>query len=133
MDRQQAERELRNSREQLRNLSSHLESVREEERTRLAREIHDELGQALTALKMDISWLIKHRVDDNDSVLKKTRSMEELLDSTIRTVQRLCGELRPGLLDDLGLAAAIEWQAEEFQNRTGIRVRSGGELAGGLN
>ena len=64
LQRQQSEKELRNSREQLRNLSSHLESVREEERTRLAREIHDELGQALTALKMDISWLIKHRVDE---------------------------------------------------------------------
>jgi signal transduction histidine kinase len=120
MERQQAEKELRNSREQLRNLSSHLESVREEERTRLAREIHDELGQALTALKMDTFWLIKHRVDEPDSVLKKIRSMEELLDATIRTVQRLSGELRPGLLDDLGLAAAIEWQAEEFQNRSGI-------------
>ena len=120
LQRQQSEKELRNSREQLRNLSSHLESVREEERTRLAREIHDELGQALTALKMDISWLIKHRVDEADSVLKKTRSMEGLLDATIRTVQRLSGELRPGLLDDLGLAAAIEWQAEEFQNRSGI-------------
>jgi signal transduction histidine kinase len=120
LQRKQSEKELRNSREQLRNLSSHLESVREEERTRLAREIHDELGQALTALKMDISWLIKHRVDEADLILKKTRSMEGLLDATIRTVQRLSGELRPGLLDDLGLAAAIEWQAEEFQNRSGI-------------
>jgi len=120
LQRLQSEKELRNSREQLRNLSSHLESVREEERTRLAREIHDELGQALTALKMDISWLIKHRMDEADLILKKTRSMEGLLDATIRTVQRLSGELRPGLLDDLGLAAAIEWQTEEFQDRTGI-------------
>ena len=117
---QQAEEELRNSREQLRNLSSHLESVREEERTRLAREIHDELGQALTALKMDISWLSNHLEDEKNATQKKTRSMNGLVDETIRTVQRLSGELRPGLLDDLGLAAAIEWQAEEFQNRTGI-------------
>jgi len=117
---QQAEEELRNSRGQLRNLSSHLESVREEERTRLAREIHDELGQALTALKMDIFWLNRHLTNETDSILKKTRSMEGLVDTTIRTVQRLSGELRPGLLDDLGLAAAIEWQTEEFQDRTGI-------------
>jgi signal transduction histidine kinase len=117
---QQAEEDLRHSRGQLRNLSSHLESIREEERTRLAREIHDELGQALTALKMDIFWLNKHLVKETDSILKKTRSMEGLIDATIRTVQRLSGELRPGLLDDLGLAAAIEWQAEEFQDRTGI-------------
>jgi signal transduction histidine kinase len=117
---QQAEENLRNSRGQLRNLSSHLESVREEERTRLAREIHDELGQALTALKMDIFWLRRHLVNESEPVLKKIRSMEGLVDATIRTVQRLSGELRPGLLDDLGLAAAIEWQTEEFQNRTGI-------------
>jgi signal transduction histidine kinase len=116
----QSEEELRNSREQLRNLSAHLESAREEERTRLAREIHDELGQALTALKMDISWLSNHLENDKDSILKKTRTMDGLVDTTIRTVQRLSGELRPGLLDDLGLAAAIEWQAEEFQNRSGI-------------
>jgi signal transduction histidine kinase len=117
---QQSEEELRNSREQLRNLSSHMESVREEERTRLAREIHDELGQALTALKMDIAWLGNHLLNEKDSILKKTRSMNDLVDGTIRTVQRLSGELRPGLLDDLGLAAAMEWQAEEFTNRSGI-------------
>ena len=120
IQRQQSEEELRNSREQLRNLSSHLESVREEERTRLAREIHDELGQALTALKMDIAWLNNHLLSEKEPILKKTRSMDGLVDVTIRTVQRLSGELRPGLLDDLGLAAAMEWQAEEFKSRSGI-------------
>lgn len=120
MERDRAEREIRNSREQLRNLSAHLQSVREEERTRMAREIHDELGQSLTALKMDISWLNRRFFEENPAFKKKLASMEEIIDRTIQTVQKLSGELRPGILDDLGLAAAIEWQAEEFQNRTGI-------------
>lgn len=118
--RRQGEEELRMSREQLRNLSAHLESVREEERTRLAREIHDELGQTMTALKMDLSWLSRRLDSQREALHEKTHSMEALIDATIRTVQRLSGELRPGLLDDLGLAAAIEWQAGEFQKRTGI-------------
>lgn len=118
--RRQAEAELRGSQEQLRNLSSHLESVREEERTRLAREIHDELGQGLTALKMDLSWITKRLEPGQQPISEKIRSMDGLVDETIRTVQRLSGELRPGLLDDLGLAAAIEWQTEEFQKRAGI-------------
>jgi signal transduction histidine kinase len=118
--RQKAEQELRGSREELRNLASHLESVREEERTRLAREIHDELGQAMTALKMDVAWLNRKLNSQQGPLHEKTLSMEGLIDETIRTVQRLSGELRPGLLDDLGLATAIEWQSEEFQKRTGV-------------
>ena len=120
IERDKAEREIRNSREELRNLSAHLQSVREEERTRMAREIHDELGQSLTALKMDISWLSRRLLEEDPAFKKKLASMEEVIDRTIQTVQKLSGELRPGLLDDLGLAAAIEWQAEDFQNRTGI-------------
>jgi PAS domain S-box-containing protein len=113
------EEKLRNSTEQLRNLSAHLHTVREQERTSIAREIHDELGQALTALKMDISWLgSKYR--DNELLLEKTKTMINLINSTIRTVKRISSELRPVVLDDLGLVAAIEWQAEEFQKRTGI-------------
>lgn len=119
-ERGQAEAELRRSREQLRNLSAHLESAREEERIRLAREIHDELGQDLAALKMDLSWLGKRLEPRPHPIDAKIRSMHGLVDETIRTVQRLCGELRPSLLDDLGLEAAIEWQAEEFQKRAGI-------------
>ena len=120
-ERDRAEREIRNSREQLRNLSAHLQSVREEERTRMAREIHDELGQGLTALKMDVSWLNRRLLEEDATFKNKLTSMEEVIDRTIETVQKLSGELRPGMLDDLGLAAAIEWQAEEFQNRTGIK------------
>lgn len=118
--RKQAEEELKNSREQLRNLSAHLQSVREKERMRIAREIHDELGQALTALKMELSWLNNKIPKDQLSLHEKTKSMVELIDKTSETVQRISEELRPGLLDDLGLGAAIEWQAEKFHNRTGI-------------
>jgi PAS domain S-box-containing protein len=118
-ERKRAEEELTYSREQLRNLSMHLQSVREEERTTIAREIHDELGQVLTALKMDLSWLDKkHRGDK--SFAERTKSMLSLVDSTIQTVKRISSELRPGVLDHLGLAAAIEWQAKEFEKHTGI-------------
>lgn len=119
-DRIQAEKELQNSREQLRNLSTYLESVREQERTVIAREIHDELAQALTALKMDLSWLDNRLPRDQTSLIDKTKTMHSLIGTTIKTVKRISAELRPGILDDLGLVAAIEWQAEEFQNRTGI-------------
>lgn len=118
--RKQAEEELKNSREQLRNLSAHLQSVREKERMYIAREIHDELGQTLTALKMDLVWLKNRLPGDQVPLNDKMRSMVELVDKTGETVQRISAELRPGLLDDLGLAAAIEWQTEEFQKRTGI-------------
>ncbi|MDH4258086.1 MAG: PAS domain S-box protein, partial [Candidatus Aminicenantes bacterium] len=119
-ERRRAEEALRESKEQLRNLAAHLQSIREDERAVMAREIHDELGQALTAIKMDLSWLEKKIPEEQSLVLKKTRSMTELVDSTIQTVQRISSELRPGLLDDVGLLAAIEWQTEEFQKRTGI-------------
>lgn len=106
--------------EQLRYLSARLESVREEERTRIAREIHDELGQTLTALKFSASWLERRMPPGQDEMLRKVRAMEGLIDSTIHSVRRINMELRPGILDDLGLAAAIRWQAGEFQNNTGI-------------
>ena len=120
-ERKKAEEELKSSQEQLRNLTAHLQSVREEERMFIAREMHDELGQALTALKMDLSWLDNRLPKDQKSLLEKTKSMSKLADATLQTVKRISTELRPGLLDDLGLPAAIEWQAEEFQTRTGIK------------
>ncbi len=119
-----AEQELRSSREQLRNLSTYLESVREEERTRIAREIHDELGQAMTALKMDLSWLSKRLPKDQEPLVEKSKSMSKLVDMTVQTVQKISAELRPGLLDDLGLVAAIEWQAGQFRERTGIECEA---------
>lgn len=119
----QVEEELHSSREQLRDLTSYLQSVREEERTNIAREIHDELAQVLTALKMDVSWLDNRLPRDQMPLIEKTRSMSDLINTTIQTVKRISAELRPGILDDLGLVAAIEWQAEEFQHRTGIVCR----------
>jgi signal transduction histidine kinase/putative methionine-R-sulfoxide reductase with GAF domain len=108
------------AREQLRDLASYLQTVREEERARIAREIHDEFGQALTALKIDLSWLTKRLPADKPSLAQKASAMSDVIDSTIQTVRRVVTELRPGLLDDLGLAAAIEWQAQEFAERTGM-------------
>ncbi len=118
-----AQFQVKNSREQLRRLSAHLQNAREEERTRIAREIHDELGQALTGLKMDISWINKKMLvneNENEPFINKLKTMSNLVDATIKTVRKISSELRPGVLDYLGLSAAIEWQAQEFQNRTGI-------------
>jgi len=119
--RKKAEEELRASREQLRNLSAYLQSAREKERMYIAREIHDELGQTLTALKMDVFWLHKKFSPEQKPMLEKTNSMSAQIDSAVETVRRISRELRPGLLDDLGLTAAVEWQVGEFQQRTGIR------------
>jgi signal transduction histidine kinase len=121
-----AEEQLRESHEQLRALSVYLQSVREEERTRIAREVHDELGQALTSCKLDLSWIAGKLPSDLKPLIDKARALTAHIDSTIQTVRRISSELRPGVLDHLGLVAAIEWQANEFQNRTGIRcdVRS---------
>lgn len=112
--------ELERSQDQLRRLSAHLESVREEERKAISREIHDELGQSLTALKMDLAWLNRKTTEADRSIPKKIRSMNTLVDDTIRTVKKISAYLRPALIDDLGLPAAIEWYAGDFGERTGI-------------
>jgi len=119
--RKQAEKELTESREQLRDLSEHLQEAREEERAKVAREIHDDLGQTLTALKMDLSWLEKKLPQDQGSLIEKTKRITDLVDMTIHSVKRIYSGLRPFLLDDLGLIAAIEWMAQGFQNQTGIQ------------
>src|SRR4030042_442405 len=121
--RKEVEDELRRSHRQLRSLARHLQSVREEERKSVAREIHDELGQALTALKIDVSWLSKKLPKGEMSLDEKVRGMKELIDDTVQKVRRISTSLRPGLLDDLGLSAAMEWQGKEFERRTGIRCR----------
>ena len=120
-ERQQAEEKLRLTNEQLRALTGYLQKVREEERTRIARQVHDELGQALTGLKLDISWIAQRLPKDSRTLVQKAKAMSTYIDSTIQTVRRISTELRPGVLDNLGLIAAIEWQAREFQLRTGIR------------
>jgi signal transduction histidine kinase len=118
---QRAEEQLRESHEQLRALSVYLQTVREEERTRIAREVHDELGQALTSCKLDLSWIAGRLPRDLKPLVDKTRALSAHIDSTIQTVRRISSELRPPVLDHLGLAAALEWQANDFQTRTGIR------------
>jgi PAS domain S-box-containing protein len=122
-DRKRAEKELRESREQLRDLSEHLQKAREEERAKVAQEIHDDLGQTLTALKMDLSWLEKKLPKDQDALIQKTKLITDLVDMTIHSVKRIYSGLRPFLLDDLGLLAAIEWMAQGFQNQTGIQCK----------
>jgi signal transduction histidine kinase len=120
-ERRAAEERARRSEEQLRALAAYLISVREEERTHVAREIHDELGQVLTGLKMDIAWLARQLQDA--ALREKTDSMARLVDATVQTVRRIATRLRPEVLDEMGLVAAIGWQATEFQKRTGIRAR----------
>jgi PAS domain S-box-containing protein len=112
--------ELIRSRQELRNLSTYIESRREKERTDIAREIHDVLGQSLTALRIDLSWLKKKVNNEEKDILDKIGIMDRLINDIIITVRRLSASLRPGILDDLGLAAAIEWQGEEFRKRTGL-------------
>jgi len=116
----EAYNKLEESQIQLRALAEYLEKVREEERTYIAREIHDDLGQALTALKIDLSWLNKNYDPVKNSSKTKIDNMIKLVNSTIKTVQKISSKLRPGLLDDLGIVAAIEWATNEFQRRTGI-------------
>ena len=113
---------LRESEEKLRRLAAHLISVREEERAHIAREIHDELGQVLTGLKMEVTWLAKRLREK--PLLEKTDSMCKLIDTTVQTVRKIATGLRPEMLDDMGLIAAVGWQAKEFQKRTGIRCRA---------
>ncbi len=116
--------EVRESREQLRALSTHLQSVIEQERTRIAREIHDELGRELTSLKFDVSWLRDRAIKSNDETdREKLTIMLRDIDAAIGSVRRIATELRPPVLDALGLTAAIEWQAKDFENRTGIRCQ----------
>ena len=117
-----AEEELKHSYLQIRKLASHLQNIREEERAYMAREIHDELGQYLTALKLDISWLLIKLKDADKAIIEKTKSMENLLSTSLITVKKIASELHPALLDKLGLIEAIKWQSREFEKRTGIKI-----------
>ncbi len=120
-EREKLENNLRESSKSLRKLTDHLQSVREEEKADIAREIHDELGGTLTALKFDTAWLAKKLPTNDQTLLDKVNDMVHLVDASVATIRRIVTELRPTILDDLGLWAAIEWQVNEFSKRTGIK------------
>jgi PAS domain S-box-containing protein len=117
------EEQLKNSQNQLRNLALYFESLREEEKKNLAFEIHDELGHVLTAMKLELSWVLKKKHLREEVLHEKIVKMIEMIESTIRKVRSISSQLRPSVLDHFGIVAAIEWQAMEFQKQTAIRCR----------
>jgi len=126
--RRRAERELQESNRQLRALSTSLQEVREQERSRIAAELHDELGQQLTGLKLELSWLAARVKDGRGARIEEVDAMRHQLDATIASVRRIATDLRPRVLDDLGFCDAVSWQASEFARRSGIEVEL--DLAG---
>ena len=119
-ERVRADEALRRSREELRELSAASHFVREQEQRRVAREIHDELGQSLTALKMDVAWMLGNLAAGSPSLAEKLGTMQSLLDATVTATRRISADLRPLMLDDLGPIPAAEWLAQNFSQRTGI-------------
>ncbi|MDB6054611.1 MAG: putative Sensor histidine kinase [Verrucomicrobiales bacterium] len=124
-ERKRAVKQLKQSKQQLRALTAHLQWAREKERTRIAREIHDELGQALSGIRMDLSWLITHHKqkgasEEDVNFRNRLQRIDAVVQETIQEVRRISTELRPRVLDELGLIAALEWQAKDFELRTGI-------------
>jgi PAS domain S-box-containing protein len=115
-----AEERLQESYQQIRQLATHLQNIREDERTKISREIHDELGQQLTGLKMYVSWLNKKIIPHESEIKEKFQNTMDLIEDTIKSVRKISTELRPSMLDDLGLLAALEWQSNEFEKRYGI-------------
>lgn len=122
LEQRRAESELRESRDRLRELSSALQTIREEEKTRIARELHDELGQALTALKMDTAAIEEELNHAQAALKKRTADMKQLIDATVTSVRRISADLRPVMLDNLGLVPTLEWLAKDFSQRSGIEV-----------
>ena len=118
----QAEMALRESRDSLRELSSALQSIRETEKTRIARELHDELGQMLTALKLNASAIADDLRPDQTELTRRAQDMKQLIDTTMRSVRRIAADLRPVMLDNLGLAPTLEWLTQDFEKRSGITV-----------
>lgn len=115
-----AQTELNRARVELRELSIASQTAREEEKSRISRELHDELGQNLTALKMDLSWLETHTANDVTARAVRIRAMQGVLDSTVVATRRIAADLRPMMLDDLGLRAALEWLTQDFSRRTSV-------------
>jgi PAS domain S-box-containing protein len=131
-DRRRAEERLARSARELRALSARLQTVREEEDARVAREVHDEIGQALTALGLDVAWLASNlnRQEAREKFAQKLSSMAKLIEETAGAVERIAADLRPGILDEVGLGAAAEWAARQFQDRTGIECHLESNLDG---
>jgi len=119
-ERRTAEEKLRRSRRQLRNLTNRVQSVREEEKINIAREIHDELGQTLSALNMDLAWLEGRIQDPDPAISLKIETMSETVENIVNRVHQIITHLRPQMLDVLGICDALQWQTREFQKRTGI-------------
>ena len=122
-ERKRGEESLVLQREQLRALAERLQWVREEDRKRVARDLHDQIGQILTAIKMDMTWMTRHLPESEVEVLARLTESIQLINDGVKSVRAICSGLRPGVLDDLGLAAAIEWQASEFASRNGVRCQ----------
>jgi signal transduction histidine kinase len=115
--------ELQRSSEQLHELTTYLAEARENERTGIARELHDQLGQALTALSMDLDGVRRTAVSSGELPVERLDRMAALLEETVSDVRRISSELRPGILDDAGLVPAIEWQLDRFRERSGVECR----------
>jgi signal transduction histidine kinase len=121
-ERHRAENDMREVNRQLRELSASLQDVREQERTRIARELHDDLGQQLTGLKLELTWLAGRLKDARPPGADKVDEMRQMLDAAISSVRRISTELRPPILDDLGFGEAVAWQAGEFGKRSGLQI-----------
>lgn len=115
--------DIKRSEKEIRNFLAHLQSKIEDEKIAISREIHDDIGPTLTALKLDIGWIKRRAHPDQMSVVEKLDTMLETIDGSLLTIKKLCIELRPGILDDLGVIAALEWFVSNFQIRTGIHCR----------
>ena len=122
-ERVRAEQALRRSKEELRELASVAHSAREQEKSRIARELHDELAQALTALKMDVAWCSDQLPSGQKALSDKLAAMQSMLDGTVAATRRIAADLRPLMLDDLGLVPAAEWLVQSFIERTGIHCQ----------
>ncbi|MBL0182255.1 MAG: PAS domain S-box protein [Chitinophagaceae bacterium] len=121
-ERKKAQEVMEETSEQLRQLTAHLLNVREEERKRIGREIHDELGQQLTAIKMDVAWIDKKTAPENEAFKTKLKNVITLLDGGNQSIRRILNELRPVILDDYGLLEALKWQGQQFTKNTGIPI-----------
>lgn len=122
-EQKKVEEQLKTSQEEMRNLALYFESLREEEKKKLAFEIHDELGHLLTAMKLEMSWMLKKKYLREDVLHEKLIKLIEMVETTIKKVRSISSQLRPSILDHFGIVAAIEWQAKEFQRQTAIRCR----------